>query len=68
MPSRILRFFFKEPKKLVFEDSVAGIQAANIGGMTSVGIGDEAVLNEADYVFPDFTHIDLNFIENLVNK
>ena len=55
-------------KCIVFEDSVAGIQAANIGGMTSIGIGDETVLNEADYVFPDFTHIDLNFIENLVNK
>ncbi len=59
---------FPPEKCIVFEDSVAGIQAANIGGMTSVGIGDEAVLNEADYVFPDFTHIDLNFIENLVNK
>ncbi|HQV35912.1 MAG TPA: beta-phosphoglucomutase [Flavobacterium sp.] len=59
---------FPPEKCIVFEDSVAGIQAANIGGMTSVGIGDESVLNEADYVFPDFTHIDLNFIENLVNK
>ncbi len=59
---------FSPEKCIVFEDSVAGIQAANIGGMTSVGIGDESVLNEADYVFPDFTHIDLNFIENLVNK
>jgi beta-phosphoglucomutase len=59
---------FPPEKCIVFEDSVAGIQAANSGGMTSVGIGDEAVLNEADYVFPDFTHIDLNFIENLVNK
>ena len=59
---------FPPEKCIVFEDSVAGIQAANIGGMTSVGIGDEAVLKEADYVFPDFTHIDLNFIENLVNK
>lgn len=59
---------FPPEKCIVFEDSVAGIQAANIGGMISVGIGDEAVLNEADYVFPDFTHIDLNFIENLINK
>ena len=59
---------FPPEKCIVFEDSVAGIQAANTGGMTSVGIGDEAVLNEADYVFPDFTYIDLNFIENLVNK
>jgi beta-phosphoglucomutase len=57
------------PKKcIVFEDSVAGIQAANIAGMTSVGIGNQEILQEAHFVFPDFTYIDLNFIENLINK
>src|SRR5690606_253456 len=34
---------------IVFEDSVAGIQAANIAGMTSVGIGNADVLSEAHY-------------------
>jgi beta-phosphoglucomutase len=53
---------------IVFEDSVAGIQAANIAHMTSVGIGDAKILHEADYIFPDFTHIETNFIETLVNK
>lgn len=53
---------------IVFEDSVAGIQAANIAGMTSVGIGEESILHEAQFVFPDFTHINLNFIQNLINK
>lgn len=53
---------------IVFEDSVAGIQAANIGNMTSVGIGEAKILHEADYIFPDFTHIETNFIETLVNK
>ncbi|MGS2737792.1 beta-phosphoglucomutase [Sinomicrobium sp. M5D2P17] len=43
---------------VVFEDSVAGIQAANMAGMTSIGIGDSATLQEADLVFPDFTRID----------
>lgn len=59
---------FKPENSIVFEDSVAGIQAANIGGMISVGIGDDSILGEADFVFPDFTHIDLNFIENLITR
>lgn len=53
---------------IVFEDSVAGIQAANSANMTSVGIGDAKILHEADFIFPDFTHIETNFIETLVNK
>ena len=53
---------------VVFEDSVAGVQAANIGKMTSVGIGEKNVLNEADYIFSDFTEIDLKFIEKLLNN
>lgn len=53
---------------IVFEDSIAGIQAANIAGMTSIGIGAADILHEAEFVFPDFTYIDINFIENLVNK
>lgn len=59
---------FANEKCIVFEDSVAGVQAANIAGMTSVGIGEETILHEAQFVFPDFTHIDLNFIQNLINK
>ena len=59
---------FSNEECIVFEDSVAGVQAANIAGMTSVGIGDETILHEAQFVFPDFTHIDLNFIQNLINK
>ncbi|WP_264560686.1 beta-phosphoglucomutase [Flavobacterium sp. N501239] len=53
---------------IVFEDSLAGIQAANIANMISIGIGDKRVLHEAQFVFPDFTHIDINFIDNLVNR
>jgi len=53
---------------IVFEDSVAGVQAANIGGMTSVGIGNSEILHEAQYIFPDFTHIDLSFIDTLIKK
>jgi beta-phosphoglucomutase len=59
---------FSNDKCIVFEDSVAGIQAANIASMISVGIGEETILHEAQFVFPDFTHIDLNFVQNLIDK
>lgn len=52
---------------IVFEDSVAGIQAANIANMISVGIGDATILHEAKYNFKDFTFMDLDFIEGLIN-
>jgi beta-phosphoglucomutase len=53
---------------IVFEDSVAGIQAANIASMTSIGIGDAAILNEAKYNFKDFTYIDEAFLNSLINN
>ncbi|WP_413999504.1 beta-phosphoglucomutase [Flavobacterium sp. W1B] len=51
---------------IVFEDSVAGVQAANIGKMTSIGIGEEAILYQAKYIFKDFTHIETSFIASLI--
>lgn len=53
---------------IVFEDAQAGIQAANAAKMISIGIGDPEILSEADYNFKDFTEIDLEFLEGLVNK
>lgn len=53
---------------VVFEDALAGIQAANIAGMLSIGIGDKEVLSEADYVFTDFTQITNEFLEKLENN
>ena len=53
---------------VVFEDSVAGIQAANAAQMTSIGIGDSSILNEARYCFKDFTEINTNFLSKLVGK
>lgn len=52
---------------VVFEDSVAGIQAANIAKMTSIGIGEEAILHEAKYIFKDFTFMDTSFIEAFID-
>jgi len=56
----------KPEDSVVFEDSVAGIQAANIGGMVSVGIGEVSTLHEANYLFKDFTQMDKTFIDNLI--
>ena len=53
---------------IVFEDAVAGIQAANAAKMISIGIGDKKVLHEADYVFDDFTQISKEFIKGLIEK
>lgn len=52
---------------IVFEDSVAGIQAANSAAMISIGIGDASVLHEAKFNFKDFTYIDSIFLEKLIN-
>ncbi len=53
---------------IVFEDSVAGVQAANTANMISIGIGEKDVLHEADYIFSDFTEIENSLIEELINR
>ncbi len=51
---------------VVFEDAVAGIQAANAADMLSIGIGDSAILFEAKHNFKDFTEMDAAFLEALL--
>ena len=51
---------------VVFEDAIAGIQAANAANMISIGIGNATVLNEATYVFEDMAVISSNFLKNLI--
>jgi beta-phosphoglucomutase len=53
---------------IVFEDSVAGVKAANIASMVSIGIGDKETLKEADYVFKDFTEISEAFLNELIKE
>jgi beta-phosphoglucomutase len=50
---------------VVFEDALAGIQAANSAGMTSIGIGDTTILTDAQYNFNNFTEISTDFIKQL---
>jgi len=53
---------------VVFEDAVAGIQAANAANMISIGIGEPNILNEATYNFKDFTEISDSFLESLLSE
>lgn len=53
---------------IVFEDAVAGIEAANRAEMISIGIGEKNILNEAQHNYEDFTQIDTNFIKELIKK
>jgi beta-phosphoglucomutase len=48
---------------VVFEDAVAGIQAAKAAGMRAFGIGDPEQLTQAERVFKDFTQLENTFIE-----
>jgi len=51
---------------VVFEDAIAGIQAANQAKMLSIGIGESEILHEAKYVFRDFTKISTKFLAELL--
>ena len=53
---------------IVFEDSVAGIEAANTAKMTSIGIGEASVLNEAKFNFNNFEEISEDFLNELINQ
>ena len=65
---RACQLLFVSPEdSIVFEDSVAGIQAANSARMKSVGIGDKNILHEAEFIFPDFTTINEQFIRSLMS-
>jgi beta-phosphoglucomutase len=56
------------PKEcLVFEDAVAGVEAAKRGGMKAVGIGKKEVLTQADVVFENLIGLHINDLLNEVN-
>ncbi|MFO7370815.1 MAG: beta-phosphoglucomutase [Bacteroidales bacterium] len=47
---------------VVFEDAIAGVQAAHNAGMKCIGIGSPEILKEADLVFPGFGNLKLQNI------
>lgn len=48
---------------IVFEDAVAGVQAAHAAGMEAVGIGTKEALPAADIVMPVFSGISIREVE-----
>lgn len=50
----------KNEECVVFEDAVAGIEAAQRANMKTVGFGDKDVLSKADLVFKTFTEFTCN--------
>jgi beta-phosphoglucomutase len=53
----------KPEECVVFEDSIAGIQAAKIGKMKTIGVGNHQTLKEADKIINGFKNIDLKILE-----
>ena len=50
---------------VVFEDAIAGIEAAKNAGMFCIGVGDKNTLKAADLVIPGFEHFRF---ENLISS
>lgn len=53
---------------IVFEDAIAGVQAAKAGGMMVVGIGEKDVLGDADLVVSGLDKITIETLTNLYNS
>ena len=53
---------------LVVEDSIKGIEAANVGGFRTLGIGDPNILTEAEFIVKDLTAVNWETFNNWYNK
>lgn len=62
------KLHLKPEQCVVFEDAIAGIEAANAANMISIGIGDEKTLHKANFNFKNLTEIPDNFIKELMDK
>ncbi len=56
---------FEPAACVVFEDAVAGVEAAKRGGMKSIGIGDKSVLADADIVVSGLDKLTVKNLEAL---
>ena len=52
---------------VVFEDAIAGIDAAKNGGFKSIGVGSPEVLGHADYVISGFDGFTLSKLKEVFN-
>lgn len=52
-------------KCVVFEDALAGVEAALAGGMYIIGIGDPEVLRRANIVIPGFENVGIEILDKL---
>lgn len=50
---------------VVFEDALAGVEAALAGGMYIIGVGDEQVLTRANLVIPGFEKVGIEILDKL---
>ncbi|RZK56596.1 MAG: beta-phosphoglucomutase [Pedobacter sp.] len=55
----------KPEECVVFEDAIAGVEAAKAGNMKAVGIGETDVLNQADLVVKGLFEMTIEKLENL---
>ncbi|MGB5418256.1 beta-phosphoglucomutase [Algibacter sp.] len=53
---------------VVFEDAIAGVEAANRANMISIGIGDKNTLSEADFNFNNLTEIPGDFFTKVISE
>ncbi|QIL40044.1 beta-phosphoglucomutase [Pedobacter sp. HDW13] len=56
---------FKPEECVVFEDAVAGVEAAKRGGMKAIGIGEKSVLTKADKVVSGLDKLTVKDLEEL---
>lgn len=56
---------FKPEECVVFEDAVAGVEAAKRGGMTAIGIGEKSILTKADLVVSGLDKLTVKDLESL---
>ena len=53
---------------MVFEDAIAGVEAANKANMISIGIGDAETLSEADYNYNNLTELPESFFNEFLSE
>ncbi|GAA4238276.1 beta-phosphoglucomutase [Postechiella marina] len=53
---------------VVFEDAIAGVEAANRANMISVGVGDKKTLHESNFNFNNLTEIPDNFFTEVISE